>query len=110
MNIPTIPEDQIEFDKVIVFNTAHITENDDKLLTANASQELCIDQFDYGYRIFVPVDYTAEDFIAVVNVARAEGFSEHLCTLLQLAQKHKANWVKLDCDGAIYEQLTTFEW
>ena len=109
MNIPTFTADELEFDKVVVFNTAHITDNDDKLLSnSNSSLELIIDQFEYGFRIFVP-QYDKDDFDAVIKIVREEGFSEHLCPLLYIALAHEANWIKLDCDGTIYDKLPILE-
>ena len=115
MNVTAIPEDQIEFDKVIVFNTAHITESDNKLLNDMAQglypeAELIVDGHDYGFRIYVPLDYTDDDFNAVVNTARKEGMSDEFSILLHIARTYKANWMKLDCDGSTYKQIPTFEW
>jgi len=109
MNIPTFTADELEFDKVVVFNTAHITEDDDKLLTRNKSEELIIDSFDYGFRVFIP-QYDEDDFNAVVENARKEGFSEDFCTLFHIARQHEANWMKLDCDGKIYDKLPEHNW
>lgn len=110
MNIPTFTADELEFDKVVVFNTAHITDTDDKLLSdSNSSLELSIDQFEYGFRIFVP-QYNKDNFDAVIKNVLEEGFSEHLCTLLYIAEAHEANWIKLDCDGTQYAKLPIFDW
>ena len=115
MNIPTIPADQLETDIVAVFNTAHMTESDNDRLTdiaqgMYADSELMVDGHDYGFRVYIHVDYTDEDFNAIVNNVRKEGLSEAFCNLLHISRAHKANWMKLDCDGSFYKQLPEFNW
>jgi len=115
MNIPTIPADQLETDIVAVFSTAHITESDNNILDdvsngIHDESELMVDGHEYGFRVYIHVDYTDKDFNAIVNNVRKEGLSEHFCNLLHISRAHKANWMKLDCDGSTYTQLPTFEW
>jgi hypothetical protein len=115
MNVTIVPEEQLEFDKVIVFNSAHITEKDDKYLQDIVTEtitdsELIVDSHDYGYRVYVAVDYSDDDFDFIVNSARKAGMSDELSILLHMARTYKANWMKIDCDGSTYEQLPTFEW
>ena len=115
MQLPIISEKELEFDKVVVFNTGHIRTEDNELLTRitqgiQDESELMVDGHDYGFRVYVPVDYTDEDFQAVVNSARKEGLSDSFCTIFQIARATNSNWLKLDCDGSIYKQLPTFDW
>lgn len=115
MSIPKILEHQLETEKVVVFNSSHIRTEDNELLTRitqgiQDESELMVDGHDYGFRVYVPVDYTDEDFQAVVNSALKEGLSEEFCNLLHISRAHKANWMKVDCDGLFYNQLPKFSW
>jgi hypothetical protein len=115
MNVTILPEEELEFDKVLVFNTAHITNKDNNYLDHIATEtiadsELIVDKFIYGFRVYVAVDYSDDDFDAIVNSARKAGMSDEFSILLHMARTYKANWIKLDCDGSTYSKLPTFEW
>jgi len=106
---PKIDEKKLEFNKELVLSTGHITGNDDKLLNTFTSSELCVYDYEYGYRIAV-FEYNDELFQKSLQVIMEEGYSESFCTLLLLAKEQKCQWLRLDCDGMVYDQLETFEW
>jgi len=113
MNIPTITN--LEIEKVVVFNTVHITENDASILEdvgngIHNESELMVDNHIYGFRVYVDLDADKNNFNAIVNHIRKEGMSEEFCTLLRISREHKANWMKLDGDGQFYNQLPEFKW
>ena len=104
--------------KYIDVSTAHITKEDGELLMAcmgNTFPEGAPDQgdiapmgynFDYGHWIFVGL---GSDW---GTVAQRDGsrFSPSFINLYQRAAHSDADWMKIDCDGMIYDDLPKYVW
>ncbi len=112
--------------KYIDVSTAHITKEDDEILTLCLNDEK-IDfpksltsgnviesgdiapagnYFEYGYWIFVGLGFDWG------TVAQRDGspLSPSFINLYQRAYHSDADWMKIDCDGMIYDDLPKYDW
>ncbi len=87
-------------------STAHITKNDDALLTEGV--DIRYDKHAYGYWIYVVC--AEDDDGENVAVMQEYGFSKGFIELHQFAQKHRCGWIKLDRDGCDIPELKQFDW
>lgn len=89
----------LEFNKVIVFSTGHITPEDNARLKSmvDDNSQFVFDH-EYGYMIWAEppneIDKMSTEF-------------KHLN---ELAIVHGCQWVRLDRDGPVYAELPAFEW
>jgi hypothetical protein len=85
-------------------STAHITEDDNALLSAyddkDANGDLCFDHLRHGWLVYVPDSDTTE------GLPHSDAFK----TLLHYARESGFNVLNLDCDATTYPQLQTFDW
>ena len=100
-----------EIAKSFVCSTAHISEEDNnkllKLLKEKTSPSSSLPTYDYeyGYRIFIGENL--EDTIAEFKLAN---LSDELCHLLKVANYFECQWLVLDDEGTVYEELPKFNW
>jgi len=98
-----------EIEKSLVVSTAHISEQDkDHLETeaeTNTAPTLVVYKYEYGYIIFV-----GSSIEEIIDDGLTETYSLALCNLIKLAKDNGCTYLKLDCDGIIYEDLKTFDW
>jgi len=97
-----------EVEKTMVFSTAHISkEQASKLnmesLKPESSFRFYIDPYEYGYLIHIS---ELEDFEDLKDVAGLE----NIYRILVIAQRSGCSYIKLDCDGPVYDHLPTFDW
>ena len=87
-------------------STAHITREDDLFLEGGTNTEpLIVNATDYGYWIYVPGD--SEEF---AEVRDSPLVSPSLKEVLKKAWRLDAVYIKLDSDGAVHDDLPTYEW
>ena len=95
-----------EIEKHMVFSTAHITEGDSETLefeaTTNTVPVLGVYRYEYGFYIYISPE-KEDDMIL-------EHYSKHFLNLIKIAEKHDCKYLKLDCDGQIFNNLKTFDW
>ena len=92
-----------EIEKTMVFSTAHIPEKDNKSLKNELVFRLCVYQYDYGFLIHIPDD---DDLESLKDVAGLE----NIYRILEIAQRSGCSYIRLDCDGPVYDHLPTFDW
>ncbi len=101
MSINTLTKFEIQ--KILVISTAHITLKDNKHLEYDAifpdKAKLIVDKFNYGYYICVSN-----------NPIKNEFYSDAVWNLIQLAKDQGCQYLKLDRDGQIYNELEKFDW
>lgn len=92
-----------EIERTLVLSTGHITIHDNNLLKHNS--DVMADEFSYTIRLGDPLDfwYTLLEF-------SNKGYSAALCNLLKLAGKLKCQYLKLDADGPLRDDLPQFKW
>jgi hypothetical protein len=106
-----------EIEKNLVVSTVHISKKDNDLLE-NASKHplsregicLCLDEFEYGYRIFVGTREHKADALINQKHLTDLGFSKEFCDLIQITYDLKCKFHCLDCDGPVYDGLNKFDW
>jgi len=95
----------MEISTMLTINSAHITkETADILADHNAAagwtMMLAVYDFDeYGWMIYVSDSDGAED-----------GMPEDLAACVELAQDKGCDWLRLDSDGEIVDELPVYEW
>jgi hypothetical protein len=100
---------EYEIERNLVVSTGHISQEDDVLLTdeaeTNLTPDLVVYKYEYGYLIYIsdPLDELIEGRIK-------KNYTEAFVNLLKLAKEQKCSYLKLDCDGQIYDNLPTFDW
>jgi hypothetical protein len=102
-----------ELFKVLSISTEHITEADGKKLNRgmniDASGQYVQDHggndepiiYDYGEGAFV---YCSEDPQFFPD------FSKEFNDIIEFGRKQGYRYICFDCDGAVYEELPTFDW
>lgn len=89
--------------KYLDISTAHITRETDEYLKWEMESEygnLIVNKKECGYFICVP--YNIDDIEMHIPT--------DLVKCLGLAKKHGCNWLVLDCDAEIIDELETYEW
>ena len=93
-----------EIERALVLSTGHITEADSKLLDAGT---VPCTRYEYGYLIYVGDRKNwREERKHYVNT----GMSAALDQLLLLTVAKQCTWLKIDRDGPIRADLSSFEW
>jgi hypothetical protein len=103
-------------------STAHVTEEDNNLLTTDAVAEQrvhsggeqptipCV-EYGYGFIVFVNHhhDDEAEQTAYLVELVN-NGYSSAFCNLIRLAWTLDADMIRLDRDAEECDELPTFQW
>lgn len=97
--------------KTLDVSSAHISENDDRRLKA---EDCPISAYMYGpegdeYGHLVAVG-DKENFEASMKACEEEGFSESFLKICRTAHEQGCEYVRIDRDGAEYDDLQTFTW
>jgi len=88
---------------MITVSTAHITKSDKDLLEADKQEAVFSDRYEYGFYICLSKDLPKEEIIQA-------GFSEQFARIYLDCVAEKANHLRLDCDGATYEEYEQYKW
>lgn len=98
----------ITLSKYLDISTAHITENDGRLISAKAPYRIGEIHGGTGSLFYVPpIDCGTEDNI--IREFSIFGFSPAFCQIFLLAQSKGARLINFDADGAAHD-LPTFDW
>jgi len=93
--------ENFEIGTYLVASTAHITNIDNTYLTEYPeSSGLIIYHYEYGYWIHT----NSNEFVSDGQLSIA------FWNLLKLAKGQGCLFLKLDCDGPVYDSLSTFIW
>lgn len=93
----------MEISKMLTISTVHITKETNDLLESEADKNITIGfpevygKENYGYFIHVPEDL--EEY---------EEVPRDLLKCMLLAQKNDCEWLCLDCDGEVVDELETY--
>jgi hypothetical protein len=71
---------------------------------------LIVHDYKEGYWVHQLRPDPYETMVAPLRELRKVGFSNAFLRLLLLADALECWWVRLDCDGPIYDELRKFEW
>lgn len=89
--------------KYLDISTAHITKETDEFLrrqVENDNSPLIVYEKECGYFVCIPYDlYEIEMHIP-----------NDLTRCLGLALKHHCQWLVLDCDAEVIDEIETYEW
>ena len=103
----------MEITKMLTLSTSHISKETVKLLEHYDPTSLCLPTYykkdNYGWFIFIPDDYLHKGKDGLIT----EMFPDipddlHNCCLK--AKGACCNWLCLDCDGQVDDELPTYEW
>lgn len=95
--------------KYMDLSTAHITEEDDKLIQDDLNNNygiLCGAAYEGGYWLYVPPRGVDRYLFEVGE----DHFSESFLACLRKAQKADCTYLRLDCDAEICEDLAKHDW
>lgn len=90
-------------------STAHITRNDDRLLTAG-KEPILVDKLPYGYRVHIPTDEMNQSVTIWATGARACGYSEAFIDLIRAGYRLGCDFIILDGAAPVSDELPTFDW
>ena len=103
---------EYEIHKTLVASTAHITELDNAELEVDANTNSLPDLIvyhygEYGYTIWIPPEgcLTIQSLENIIT-----RYSISLKELLDIAKSQGCKYLRVDCDGPIYNNLATYEW
>jgi hypothetical protein len=89
--------------KILDVSTAHVEQSDlDALEAAEAWFRLIYDE---GALVWVPTDWRTYS-----GSARKAGVPERIVTLMGIANEHDCRFLRLDAEGAVYDELEIFDW
>ena len=94
---------QYEIERTLVLSTCHMTKEDEELLERDDLQNVGYDPYEFGYRIYISDD--PEYRLAT----KLDGFSIAFQDLIELAHAKGCQWLRLDGDGPIMDNLQQFE-
>lgn len=106
----------LEIAKTLVLSTGHVTEQDMNLFKDPESYPYTNYETGYGVMIYLVTDIVipVEQSVAFIcdghDTEKLLAFSRDFRRLLKLAQDNDCQWLHLDCDGNIYEELPQHEW
>ena len=89
--------------KYLDISTAHITEKTDEFLRKQSEDEygeLIVYKKEHGYFICVPYDLDEIEMHIPSDLVKC----------LVLAEKHRCNWLVLDGDAEVIDELETYDW
>lgn len=90
--------------KVLELSTVHITKHDSELLKQDDLPFTCYD-LEYGWMLFCDTRMADRAY----DITRY-GFSAAFLRLIHLAWDNECTWIRLDCDGFVYDDLPKFKW
>ena len=101
---------EYEIQKTLVVSTAHITSMDSDQLGDDANSNLSVDLIvscynEFGHSIWVP---ETEDPNREKDIARV--YSQAFMKLLEITREQRCQYLRVDRDGPIYDNLPTYEW
>lgn len=102
-----------DIERVLVVSTAHIAEEDNNKIQAYLKNEpaslnpLVVYEYEFGYYIYVPQD--KELFKEDLEIFKTL-LSADFCKLYQITHEQDCHYLKLDCDGLIYDHLHENDW
>jgi hypothetical protein len=91
----------------LIVSSAHIQQKDNNLLYTSVHDvnlgAIVYELGEYGYMIYV------REF-ASNSTLKAIGFSKDFINLVKLAQDNNCEYLRIDRDGPLFDELPTFEW
>jgi hypothetical protein len=96
-------------EKVLDISTAHISESDDSLIKEDSFPGSAY-QYEYGYFVYTGLGETPVDHKNHKAGYKKHGMSKEFISIIEKARRKGLKYVKFDCDGMTYSDLTTFEW
>lgn len=100
-----------EIQKMLIVSTAHISKDDNEILGTFGEPDgpmcLIVDPYPYGYIVWIGTYSGDEEYPGQI---KDEGLSDEFISLMELAEQLGCEYLKLDRDGPIYDDLPTFEW
>lgn len=109
--IYTMTTTTFEIQKNLVLSTAHMTEEDDGILSETVYRSTIGDVLPYGWRIYVP--HESGEFVRRKRVFKGDGMSPSFLKAFQLSFDLECDWMVFDLDGPIYEdedRLDIHDW
>lgn len=93
--------------KLLDISTAHITQSTDKDFTNKTGDynRIVVDSIEYGYLITISDFYDIEAFAENWN-----NVSQDLKDIINYARSLDCDFIKLDCDAEIMDDLPQYEW
>jgi len=98
---------ELEFQKILVLSTAHLTEEDNDFLSNEEYSEnldCVIDETPYGW--MVHISKNKDELFSEVHRLLSENFRK----AMELAFINDCDWVRFDCDGNVVEELKSYDW
>ena len=93
---------------VLDCSTCHVTQADTYLLDDERDDmPLVAYKYDEGYFICIPDPRSTK---GVEKGLVKYGFSKEFANLVAICMNQKYDFMRLDCDGMEYKQLTKFDW
>lgn len=91
-----------EINRMITLSTAHIKESTADYLNDETREDLIVyPKLDFGWFICVDTDCIDEEL---------ERIPEDLAAVIRFAKENDCQWVCLDCDGPIVDDLPQYDW
>lgn len=106
----------LEIAKTLVMSTGHVTEQDMNLLKDPESYPYTQIDAGYGFLLYIvtdmviPVEQSVEFICDGHYTEKLVAFSRDFRRLLKIAQDNDCQWLHLDCDGNIHEELPVHDW
>jgi hypothetical protein len=91
-------------------STAHITEQDDKLLREGVSGVIYYELSGGGYLIWVSPKEHPDMSAELDKQVKRAGLSDAFLGLIRYARQNWCDYIKLDGNGMKIEELPTFNW
>lgn len=105
---------KLEFEKNVVFSTAHISLEDSKKLSAWARKirdfqgdEFLVYEYPEGFFVYIP---PLSSFADALDDAEHHGMSPGFIKLFILAKDNECKFLHLDGDGPQHEELENYDW
>ena len=93
---------EYELSTLCTFSTAHITENDARILSTHDVTGIL--RTGYGYRVVISEEmFDSEDPVR-------DQLSLAFIKLMKLALKSSWDYIEIDRDGPVYDNLVKFNW
>ena len=107
---------ELEIAKILVLSTGHVTEQDMDLLRVPNSYPYTTLNTGYGSMVYITTDMVIPIEQSVQFITDGDydekivAFSKDFRRLLKLAQDKDCQWLHLDRDGDLHEELPQHEW
>jgi len=96
-----------EIKKTLIASTSHIESEDFSVLSES---DVITEDYEYGTRIYLNQEYSGSCEDSIVEHISKFSFSEGFKLLILFAVSLDCDWLELDSDGPIYEELPKYEW